>query len=63
MNDFVKSVLLGRRAPPSKIGVDLEKSGAIRVDVEGFLLSDEGQNDVKRAQQLWERLHPVKDEA
>jgi len=37
----------------SKMTVELDKSGAVRVDVEGFLSSNEGQKDLDRAQELW----------
>lgn len=46
---------LGAPAPVSQIPVKLEKSGALRVDVEGFLSSPQGQEDLKRAQELWEQ--------
>jgi hypothetical protein len=55
---MVKS-LLGRivapatTQPDSKMAIELDKSGAVRVDVEGFLSSTEGQKDLDRAQELW----------
>ena len=42
-------------APVSQIPVRLEKSGALQVDVEGFLSSPQGREDLKRAQELWEQ--------
>lgn len=41
--------------PASEMQVRLERSGALRVDVEGFLSSEKGQKDLDRAQELWER--------
>jgi hypothetical protein len=39
--------------PDSKMAVELDKSGAVHVDVERFLSSEEGQQDLDRAQKLW----------
>lgn len=58
---MIKSILakLAKRLltpePLSKIPVRLEKSGAVRVDVEGFLSTHKGQEDLRRAQELWEQ--------
>ena len=39
--------------PSSKMSVELQKSGAICVDVEGFLSSKQGKEELERAEQLW----------
>jgi hypothetical protein len=58
---MIKSILekLSRRLvtpePVSKMEVRLENSGALRVDVEGFLSTRQGQKDLKRAQELWQQ--------
>jgi len=35
------------------MSVELQKSGAISVDVEGFLSSKQGKEELERAEQLW----------
>ena len=39
----------------SKIPVNLEKSGAVQVDVETFLESTQGRSDLEKAQELWSK--------
>ena len=48
--------------PVSEMPVQLEKTGALRVDVESYLASPKGKAELAQAQELWEQRNAVTHE-
>jgi hypothetical protein len=60
MHAFLRWILQALSAPPQpvwKIKPTLYRDGSVRLDVTGFLASEDGQASLCQAQAMWERLH------